>query len=236
MEKKKRVKILVVLLLIILIFIISSAIAWYRKDVQHNVILNEKIDSFNADYLYRNYVAAKPDIKDRPFFGNEKANIVMISYLDSGADSTKRFLDEDYPILKKEFIDTGRLRFVVKYYLDSTDLDKNSERFKAYSYLECARKTSPDFGRIYFDIIKDGANRTDAQSQEQGSKMKKCMETENFENIKVDAMEVENLGMIGLNPRFYIGINGNVNTALDGIPTITRINQTVRLYEIELGE
>ena len=234
---KKSSVILAILLLALFAFTVTSVIAWYKKDVKKNVLLNENIESLDANYIYKNYVITNPGISGRPFFGNKDAEITMVGYLDSAADSSRIFMDDIYPTLKKEFIDKNRVRFVVKYYLDSTDL-KDSERFKAYSFLECVRKLNgQNYNSIYMELIKSNNASEFAAAPENGFPgLKSCLATDNFENIKKDAKEVENFGMIGLNPRFYIGINGNSNTVIDGIPTITKINQTIRLYEIELGE
>ena len=227
-----------ILLAIIFVFVITSVIAWYKKDIGNNVVLNENLDSLDANYLYRNYFSSRPSFDSRPYFGNKNSSITMIAFIDPASEASKEFVSRIFPQLKVNFIDNGRIRFIVKYYLDLNDLNKDSERFKIYSYLECIRETDDSsFNEKYLELLKSSEQSKLIESQKtRNLQFKDCIETDNFENIKKDALEVQSFGMIGINPRFYIGINGNSNTALDGIPTITKINQTVRQYEIEIGK
>ena len=51
---KKSSVILAILLLALFAFTVTSVIAWYKKDVKENVLLNENIESLDANYIYKN--------------------------------------------------------------------------------------------------------------------------------------------------------------------------------------
>ena len=47
--------------------------------------------------------------------------------------------------------------------------------------------------------------------------------------------EIKNFGIAGISPRFYIGLNGNANTIIDGVPDYKKFRKTIRQYDILLG-
>lgn len=56
----------------------------------------------------------KVDFEGWPSIGKEDAPIVMVEYSDFACLFCKRFFDETEPLIKRDYIDTGKVRFVYK--------------------------------------------------------------------------------------------------------------------------
>lgn len=54
------------------------------------------------------------DIRNQPMLGNSKAPVTIVEFGDFKCPSCKQFHDVVYPILKKEYIDTGKVKFVFR--------------------------------------------------------------------------------------------------------------------------
>ena len=63
-----------------------------------------------------------------------------------------------------------------------------------------------------------------------------CLDGEALPELIEDASEIENFGMVGINPRIYIGFNGNDNTVLDGIPSNERLRISLLYYQVQIGD
>lgn len=54
------------------------------------------------------------DIQNQPTIGDSKAPVTIVEFGDFKCPSCKRFHDIVYPLLKKEYIDTGKVQFVFR--------------------------------------------------------------------------------------------------------------------------
>jgi protein-disulfide isomerase len=54
------------------------------------------------------------DLEGWPSMGSESAPVVMVEYSDFACPFCKRFADETKPLIKRDYIDTGKVRFVYK--------------------------------------------------------------------------------------------------------------------------
>src|SRR3989344_1577925 len=56
----------------------------------------------------------KVDAGDAPFLGNENAPVKMIEFSDYQCPFCRKFWIETLPLIKSEYIDTGKVKFVYK--------------------------------------------------------------------------------------------------------------------------
>jgi protein-disulfide isomerase len=55
-----------------------------------------------------------PDSDDDPWIGNENAKVTVIEFSDYQCPFCRKYWTESYPQLKKEFIDTGKIKYVFR--------------------------------------------------------------------------------------------------------------------------
>ena len=59
-------------------------------------------------------VTGKVDIKDNPTLGNDDASLVLVEFSDFQCPFCGRHSKNTFPQIKKEFVDTGKIRYVYK--------------------------------------------------------------------------------------------------------------------------
>src|SRR3989344_4709194 len=118
-----------VLLVCILLFMGIFALVFYQRMYANSSLLKGKVESLDTGYLYGFYVFGEPEIKDRSYYGSENASITIVAFMDVGQNSSKTFMSDIFPLLKREYIDTGKLRFYHKHYLTHDDVSGKSDRF-----------------------------------------------------------------------------------------------------------
>lgn len=57
---------------------------------------------------------AKANIKDDPTMGSPEAKVVLVEYTDYQCPFCSRHAKNTFPLIKKEFVDTGKIRYVLK--------------------------------------------------------------------------------------------------------------------------
>ena len=67
-------------------------------------------------------------------------------------------------------------------------------------------------------------------------KLKECKQTQPFDNIRQDIIEVELYDMVGVSPRMYVGINNRENIIMNGIPSYTQFKRNIRELQLLIGE
>lgn len=213
-------------------------------------VINYKVDYANqpgtgeidliAPYLYNFYVSSKPNIQDSPYYGSKEASITIIAMLDIDSETSKNFIKDLFPRINDDYINKGNVRYYHKNYLTLEDVDEKNDNFMYSMALLCISKLDREkYYAFYFDIfdteIKD-IPKLLRKYKIPRNKYEDCVtEQENIDQLSRDALEVENLGMVGLNQRFYIGIMGKDNAVLTGIPKYEKFQETIRQYQLQLG-
>ncbi len=87
---------------------------------------------------------AKVSVDDDPVLGNKNAPLTLIEFADFECPFCKRSFDELLPELKKNYIDTGKLKFVYRDF----PLSFHANAHKEAEAAECARSQGGD--SIYF--------------------------------------------------------------------------------------
>ena len=72
-----------------------------------------------------------------PLLGNKNAKVTIVEFSDLQCPFCKRFFDDALPQIKKEYIDTGKVRFAFRHF-PLTQIHPNA--YKAGSAVECANE------------------------------------------------------------------------------------------------
>lgn len=209
----------------------------YLNEITKKPILEEKIESKDAAYLTKFYLKKTPNIDGRIFLGKESAPITIISYLDLSGRSSIGFIEKTFPTIKGH-IDSGEVRFYHKYHLTTNDITGQTKNYILSRSLYCIGNIQAEsYYDIYFDmILKDTKIEELIKEYNLSDKeFSDCMAAGLPHEILEDISEAENLGVVGINPKLYIGIDGNDNTVLEGVPRIEQLNRVLRQKETIVG-
>ena len=229
------------IILAVLTFIGSSIFVLYKKEYINNPIIQQNISAFNTLYIYDFYISATPNIDGRIYYGNKRASITIIAFMDIDSEASRYFMKEIFPKIEQDYINTGKVRIYFKHYITVQDFQDKNNRFlyaHALSCVESANKES--YYRFYFDLFKINGieelkNLLDKHKIDKNS-FDACIKQHNYKNIIVDMHETENFGISGITPRFYIGLDGRDNIILEGVPKYTKFKRTIKEYEVTVGE
>ncbi len=236
---KKNQKETVTLTLILIAFMAISLFTLYQTEIKNKPIIEEKIKSKDLNYIYNFYTSPTPNIDEKPFFGSDKAAVNIISYIDINSPASKYFMEEIFPKLDQEYINTGYVKFYAKHPLTIKDFNEKNEKFTYAKTLLCINEINPKiYYPFYFDLfkIKDAKeiNELIPKHNIKKEEYDSCMKEESGK-LKEDISETENFGIVGMNARFYIGIDGINFKVLDGIPNYRKFNRTIKDYGIMIG-
>ncbi|MBN2368271.1 thioredoxin domain-containing protein [Candidatus Woesearchaeota archaeon] len=224
----------------IIVFLVSVGIGFYEKEYLGRPLIKERLSARDMGDIYRFYVSATPGIDNRPFFGDKEAEISMIAYLDYHSESTRYFFKEVFPVLRKDYIDSGMMNYYQKYYLTAQDLLEKSDNFIYSATLHCVGKLNGDFYSFFFDMVETGSvqelNQLIEKYNISEQDLIECIHEADFDDLWEDASEIENYGIVGMTPRFYIGFKGTDNTIIEGIPRYQRFVDAIRELQMILGE
>ena len=241
MHKKRSKPSLKIYLSILLafIFMVGSIYFCYKIELKKNPLVEDKLSSLEVGNLYDFYVTSIPNIQNRPFYGDEKANIHIIAFLDIDSESSKFFISEIFPKLEEEHIKTGNVKFYHKNYITREDFNKKNDNYISTISLHCVGKIRKEsYYPFYFDIFKISGTKDIPELLEKYNisreEFNNCLKEEEFKEIKEDMAEVGKFGLIGINPNFYIGIERD-NTILTGVPQYEKFTKTIREYGLTIG-
>ncbi len=217
----------------IVFFSIANIVYFLSHESIKKPIIKEKAN------LYSFYLAGVPNINGRLFYGDPAAPLTMVAYLDTRAPSSHYFMREIFPSLEREYIGTGKLKFYFKQYILLSDFEKRNEHYTDAAAMACVRTLAPVH---YYDILFSQLT-TDATLKNQITRYNislsaydACIEMADFPELREDISEIEQFGMVGLNQRFYIGLDGSDNTIINGVPEYQNFRRIIRLHQITLGE
>ena len=169
------------------------------------------------------YAIISPAIEDRPFIGNSSAPITIIAYLDFASSSTQEFARTLWPQIYANYIMTGKAKAIFKNSLDADDERAMSARWQRAAKEQCAGTTAIE-------------SVLESQDLKTLDRFGMCSEQRVISQLRQDISENERYGFQGISPHFVIGIDGNDNTLITGIPSLTQLNDTLRGYETRIGE
>lgn len=166
--------------------------------------------------------SAKVSIDDDPVLGEKNAQVTLIEFSDYECPFCKRHFDETYPNLKKDYIDTGKVKLVYRDYpLPFHDPMATVEAIAA----NCARDQGGDIAYFKFhdEIFKRTTSNGNGLSKDKvyaiasdlslnGDDLKSCVEAEKYKDeVQKDIADGAAAGASGT-PTFFIGKSDSTGT------------------------
>lgn len=205
------------------------------------LVVTEIVNNPSSEIIVNDNTKVKEEIivgvdeDDDPVMGDVNAPILMVEFSDYQCPFCRKFYNETLPSIKKNYIDTGLVRFAYRD-LPLVGLG-HSDATPAANAAECARKQEGD--EMYFafhDKIFEGQNLLGAgtvtiseenlyaYAEELGLDMDEftsCQENQDFyEEIQADTAVARSIGINGT-PGFVI--NGRVVTGAYPYETFERL-------------
>ncbi len=235
MKKINHKKIMIFYTILIISLLMAFSFVFYR--MQHNRdTLKEHIK--DAAYASRFFLTSNPGMEG-PVYGNEKAGITLIAFTDASSKASGSFVQDIFPLLDKDYIGQGLLKFYHKPYITFQDIVERNGNFEDAMMLECIKTLkSEEYYSIYFEMLSNDITIRKMLENYQidvGSYNECMYGTEILDTLYKNALEIEGLGIVGINQRFYIGLSGRENIILDGVRPYAEFQQAIRQSEIKIG-
>ncbi|MEM4755759.1 MAG: thioredoxin domain-containing protein [Candidatus Woesearchaeota archaeon] len=235
--KGKRILILLITAILLYFFLVSWG--YQKTEYQKKPIVKEKVQEQELGYLYDFYIVGQPSVRDRAWYGDPNAPITIIMYAEPLSATTNYFFESYFPVVENELIKPGIVRFLHKNHITMEDKNQNNQAYQAARALTCVLQVKPEAYYQAFAILRKTNSINTSLLQEElklPDVFVTCMATNENRFLLEEISEVDNFGMIGLSPRFYIGFKGKDNTILEGIPSMTRFKRTIKEYQIQIGK
>jgi protein-disulfide isomerase len=156
---------------------------------------------------------ASTSIADTPFIGKLDAPLVLVMFTDYQCPFCKRFETEALPELKRQYVDTGKVRFVVR----DLPLVFHPNALKAAESTHCASEQGK-----YWELrqkLVENSDKLEAKwlpdyAQQAGldvAKFSACLDSDRYaEKAKASAANAATLNITGT-PTFIVGrLNGDI--------------------------
>ncbi len=169
----------------------------------------------------------KVSVDDDPVLGDKNAKVTLIDFTDYECPYCKRHFDQTYSQLKKEYIDTGKVKLVVR----DLPLPFHQNAHKEAQAAECAREQGGDV--VYFKYHDEIFERTTSNGTGlaldqlsviandlglNGATLQSCLDSEKYKaEVDKDLSDASKVGASGT-PTFFIG-----KSSADGVITGTKI-------------
>lgn len=149
-----------------------------------------------------------------PYLGEKSAPITMIEFVDYECPFCKRFYSETLPQIKKEYIDNGKVKLVMR----DLPLSFHQNAHKESQAAECAREQGGDsaYFKYHDEIFKRTTSNGTGLAFDQlsviandlglnGSTLQECLDAEKFKaEVDKDLADAASYGANGT-PTFFIG-------------------------------
>lgn len=169
----------------------------------------------------------KVSIDDDPVQGSENAKVTVIDFTDYECPFCKRYFDQTYQLLKKDYIDTGKIKYVVR----DLPLSFHQNAHKEAQAAECAREQGGNeaYFRYHNELFKrTTSNGTGIALTElsviatdlglDGVTLQACLDSDKYKDeVDKDLADAATVGATGT-PTFFIG-----KSSSDGVITGTKI-------------
>jgi len=153
-------------------------------------------------------------VDDDAILGDKNAPITMIEFVDYECPFCKRFFDETLPQIKKEYIDTGKVKLVMR----DLPLDFHQNAHKESQAAECAREQGGNtaYFKYHDEIFKRTTSNGTGLALDQlaviandlglsGSILQSCLDSGKYKaEVDKDLADASAYGATGT-PSFFIG-------------------------------
>jgi len=179
-------------------------------------------------------VTAAVGVSGRPSLGRQDAPVTMVEFSDYQCPFCKRHFSAVYPILKKDYIDTGKLRYVFR---DFPIAGLHPHAQKAHEAAYCAGEQNKyrEMHDILFDNSQDlsipALKRYATKIALNGDPFIACLESGKYAGeVEKEIAEGTQAGVNGT-PAFFIGPSGSgekiTGTLVSGAQPLTRFKQII---------
>ncbi len=234
--KKARLK--TTLILVILLLIVSLGIySYYTIGNNKYPIINNKLESKDYDYVLKFYSSNKPLLEDRPFYGEENAQLTLVIYSTNLDENSKEFMTEVFPVINEEYVKTGKLKVYQKYNINAMDYKDKTDKYKYAQTLLCVEEYYPEvFWSYYFNsfnnTLEDNFNINNIDS----AQILECVNQEHFERLLEDLSESQKFRIQDINPVLYVGIGDRNFDQIIGNPTFIELQRVIRQKQLAIGD
>ncbi len=153
-------------------------------------------------------------IDDDPVLGDKNAKVTIIEFVDYECPFCKRFFDDTLPQIKKEYIDTGKVKLVMR----DLPLSFHQNAHKESQAAECAREQGGDsaYFKYHDEIFKRTISNGTGLALDQlqviandiglnGTTLRSCLDSEKYKaEVDRDLADASKYGATGT-PSFFIG-------------------------------
>jgi len=160
-------------------------------------------------------------LDDDPVLGDNNAPVTIVEFVDYECPFCKRFVDETFPQIKSEYIDTGKVKLVMRDLPLSFHQNAHAESQAA----ECAREQGGDeaYFKYHDEIFKKTASNGTGIALDQlsviandiglsGQVLQSCLDSEKYKTeVDKDLTDASAVGASGT-PTFFIGKSDNSGT------------------------
>ncbi len=166
----------------------------------------------------------KVSVADEPVLGNKNAPVTLVEFVDYECPFCKRFIDQTFADIKKTYIDTGKVKLVMRNFPLSFHQNAHKESQAAL----CARDQGGD--AVYFkyhdEIFKRTTSNGTGLALDQlpkiandlgldGNKLQSCLTEERYKaKVDQDIAEGTKVGVSGT-PAFFVG-KSSLGNEIDG--------------------
>lgn len=169
----------------------------------------------------------KVSIDDDPVLGDKKAKVTLIDFTDYECPFCKRYYDETFSQIKKDYIDTGKIKYVVR----DLPLSFHANAHKEAQAAECAREQGGDeaYFKYHDEIFKRTTSNGTGLALDKlsviandlgldGAALQTCLDSDKYKaEVDKDLADASAVGASGT-PTFFIG-----KSTSDGVITGTKI-------------
>jgi protein-disulfide isomerase len=150
---------------------------------------------------------AKLNLEGFEMLGDKKAPLTIVEFTDYQCPFCQRFHMSSYPEIKKNYIDTGKVRF----YSRDLPLDFHANAMRAAQAARCANEQG-QYWKLR-EVMSSNPDKLDltnlvafaSELKMDTGKFRGCVESEKYKNaVQTDAMEAMKIGANGT-PTFVIG-------------------------------
>lgn len=184
----------------------------------------------------------KVSIDDDPILGDKNAKVTMIDFTDYECPFCKKYYDETFAQIQKEYIDTGKVKYIVR----DLPLDFHENAPKEAEAAECAREQGGD--AVYFQYHDEIFTRTTSNGTGlaldqlaviandiglDGIALQACLDADTYKaEVEKDLSDAGKVGASGT-PSFFIG-KSTSDGIINGTPLIGA--QPYNLFKAELDK
>lgn len=156
----------------------------------------------------------KVSIDNDPVLGDKDAKVTLIDFTDYECPFCKRYFDDTFSQIKKEYIDTGKIKYIVR----DLPLSFHQNAHKESQAAECARELGGDeaYFKYHDEIFKRTTSNGTGIALDQlpviandlgldGAVLQSCLDADKYKTeVDKDIADASKVGASGT-PTFFIG-------------------------------